>query len=72
MGAISTIKKYKAIFVDRAGNNINYTTFVYAQDYNEAKERADDIMRSMNDDNLSRTIVVLISNRESSWSGIYR
>ena len=74
MGTSGTVaKKYKAFFVDRAGNNIDYTTFVYAQDYTEAKQRADDIMKAMNDDNLSHTIVTQIINQHgSSWSGIYR
>jgi hypothetical protein len=72
MGAISRIKKYKAFFVDKAGNNIDYTTFVYAQDYNEAMDRANNLMNEMNDDNLSHAKVTLIINQGSNWSGIYR
>lgn len=69
---MNRIKKYKAFFVDKAGNNIDYTTFVYAQDYNEAQDRANNLMNSMNDDNLSHAKVTLIINQGSNWSGIYR
>lgn len=72
MGTIGRIKKYKAFFVDKAGNNIDYTTFVYAQDYNEAMDRANNLMNEMNDDNLSHAKVTLIINQGSNWSGIYR
>jgi len=72
MGAISRIKKYKAFFVDKAGNNIDYTTFVYAQDYNEAMDRANNLMNEMNDDNLSHASITLIVNQKDNWSGIYR
>ena len=66
------VKKYKAFFVNNAGNNIDYTTFVYAQDTDEAKKRADAIMKDMKDDSLVMTKVVLITNQGSNWSGIYR
>ena len=66
------IKKYKAFFVNNEGNNIHYTTFVYAQDTDEAKNRADAIMHDMGDDSLVMTKVVLITNQGSNWSGIYR
>ena len=72
MGTIGRIKKYKAFFVDKAGNNIDYTTFVYAQDYNEAMDRANNLMNEMDDDNLSHAKVTLIINQGSNWSGIYR
>lgn len=66
------IKKYKAFFVDKAGNNIDYATFVYARDYNEAQERADNIMADMNDENIIKATVTYIEAGASSWSGIYR
>ena len=66
------VKKYKAFFVNNAGNNIHYTTFVYAQDADDAKKRADAIMKDMGDDSLVMTKVVLITNQGSNWSGIYR
>jgi len=66
------VKKYKAFFVNNAGNNIDYTTFVYAQDTDDAKKRADAIMKDMKDDSLVMTSVVLITNQGSNWSGIYR
>ena len=73
MGTSGTItKKYKVLFVDKAGNNNDYNTIVYARDYNEAKMRADDIMRSIPDDSLASTIVISVTNNGSSWSGIYR
>lgn len=72
MGAISRVKKYKAFFVDKSGNNIDYTTFVYDTDYNGAKKRADAIMVAMKDDNLIKTIVAPITNKYSNWAGIYR
>jgi hypothetical protein len=72
MGAIGRVKKYKAFFVNNVGKNIDYTTFVYAQDTDEAKKRADAIMKDMEDDSLVMTSVVLITNQGSNWSGIYR
>jgi len=69
---MNRIKKYKVFFVDKAGNNIDYTTFVYAQDYDEAMDRANNIMNEMDDDNLSHASIALITNQGSSWSGIYR
>jgi len=72
MGAISRVKKYKAFFMNNAGNNIDYTTFVYAQDKDEAKKRADAIMEDMKDDSMVKTSVVLVTNQGSNWSGIYR
>jgi hypothetical protein len=72
MGAISRVKKYKAFFVDKAGNNIDYTTFVYDQDYNGALQRATDIMNDMKDDSLVKAIIAPVTNNGSNWSGIYR
>jgi hypothetical protein len=72
MGDISRVKKYKVFFVDKAGNNIDYTTFVYDTDYNGAKIRADAIMKDMKDDNLSHTIIAPVTNQGSNWAGIYR
>ena len=72
MGAISRVKKYKAFFINNVGKNIDYTTFVYAQDTDEAKNRADSLMNDMEDDSLVMTKVVLITNQGSNWSGIYR
>ena len=72
MGLISRVKKYKAFFKDKAGNNIDYTTFVYAKDYDEAIDRATNIMHELKDDSLVKAQVVLITNQGSSWSGIYR
>jgi hypothetical protein len=67
-----TVKKYKAFFVDKAGNNIDYTTFVFAKDSGEAMDRANNIMQEMQDDNLSHAIVTLVINQGSNWAGIYR
>jgi len=72
MGTIGRIKKYKAFFVDKAGNNIDYTTFVYAHDYNEAMDRATNLMNDMEDDSLVKANVVLITNQGSNWAGVYR
>lgn len=72
MGTIGRIKKYKAFFVDKAGNNIDYTTFVYAENYNEAMDRATNLMNDMQDDSLVKANVVLITNQGSNWAGIYR
>lgn len=72
MGSIGRVKKYKAFFNDKAGNNINYTTFVYAHDHDEAIDRATNIMNDMKDDSLVKASVVLITNQGSNWSGIYR
>jgi predicted alpha/beta superfamily hydrolase len=72
MGLMRRVKKYKAFFVDKAGNNIDYTTFVYARDSGEAMDRANNIMQEMQDDNLSHAIVTLIINSRDNWSGIYR
>ena len=69
---MNRIKKYKVFFVDKAGNNIDYTTFVYAQDYDEAMDRANNIMNEMDDDNLSHASITLIVNQRDNWSGIYR
>jgi hypothetical protein len=66
------VKKYKAFFMNNVGKNIDYTTFVYAQDADDAKKRADAIMKDMGDDSLVMTKVVLITNQGSNWSGIYR
>jgi transcription elongation factor GreA-like protein len=72
MGLVSRVKKYKAFFKDKAGNNIDYTTFVYAKDYDEALERANNLMNELKDDSLVKAIVVLITNQGSNWAGIYR
>ena len=72
MGLVSRVKKYKAFFINNEGNNIDYTTFVYAQDTDDAKKRADAIMKDMEDDSLVMTSVVLITNQGSNWAGIYR
>jgi hypothetical protein len=72
MGTIGRIKKYKAFFVDKAGNNIDYTTFVYAESYNEAMDRATNLMNDMKDDSLVKANVVLITNQGSNWAGVYR
>jgi hypothetical protein len=72
MGLVSRVKKYKAFFKDKAGNNIDYTTFVYAKDYDEALERATNLMNELKDDSLVNTSVVLVTNQGSNWSGIYR
>jgi hypothetical protein len=72
MGLVSRVKKYKAFFKDKAGNNIDYTTFVYAKDYDEALDRATNLMNELKDDSLVNTSVVLITNQGSNWAGIYR
>lgn len=72
MGTFSRIKKYKSFFVDKAGNNIDYTTFVYAEDYDEALARANNIMKDMNDDTLVKAIVVLINGHTREWNRLYR
>jgi hypothetical protein len=72
MGLVSRVKKYKAFFKDKAGNNIDYTTFVYAKDYDEALDRATNLMNELKDDSLVKAQVVLITNQGSNWSGIYR
>ena len=66
------VKKYKALFRDKEGNYSNYSTFVYARDYNEAMERANNLMNELKDDSLVKAIVVLITNQGSNWAGIYR
>jgi hypothetical protein len=72
MGTVSRIKKYKAFFVDKAGNNIDYTTFVYAEDYDEALGRANNVMERLEDNDLSHAKVTLVINQGSNWSGVYR
>jgi hypothetical protein len=72
MGLMRRIKKYKAFFVDKAGNNIDYTTFVYAEDYDEAQDRANNVMKSMNNNNLSHATVTRVESGSSNWSGLYR
>jgi len=72
MGLVSRVKKYKAFFKDKAGNNIDYTTFVYAKDYDEALDRATNLMNELKDDSLVKAQVVLITNQGSNWAGIYR
>jgi hypothetical protein len=72
MGTVSRIKKYKAFFVDKAGNNIDYTTFVYAENYDEAQARANNVMKSIKNDNLSHATVTRIESGSNNWSGIYR
>jgi hypothetical protein len=68
----SRVKKYKALFRDKDGNNSNYTNFVYAKDHDEAMERANNLMNELKDDSLVKAIVVLITNQGSNWAGIYR
>lgn len=72
MGVIGRVKKYKAFFLDKAGNNIEYTTFIYSESHDEAMQRAKNIMELMEDDSLQDVNVVLITNHRSNWSGIYR
>lgn len=72
MGTFSRVKKYKALFRDKAGNNINYSTFVYAEDYDEALARATNIMNDMNDDTLVKAIVVLINGHTREFNRLYR
>jgi transcription elongation factor GreA-like protein len=72
MGTIGRIKKYKAFFVDKAGNNIDYTTFIYSDSYDDAMDRATNLMNDMEDDSLVKANVVLITNQGSNWSGVYR
>jgi hypothetical protein len=72
MGTIGRIKKYKAFFVDKAGNNIDYTTFIYSDSYDDAMDRAKNLMNDMEDDSLVKANVVLITNQGSNWAGVYR
>jgi hypothetical protein len=72
MGTIGRIKKYKAFFVDKAGNNIDYTTFIYSDSYDDAMDRAKNLMNLMEDDSLVKANVVLITNQGSNWAGVYR
>ena len=72
MGIMRSIKKYKVFFVDKAGNNIDYTTFVYAEDYDEALGRANNVMERLEDNDLSHAKVTLVINQGSNWSGVYR
>lgn len=72
MGTFSRVKKYKAFFTDKQGKDINYTTFVYAEDSDKAQEMANNILRDMNDDNLSHATVVYVVAKTRNWSGLYR
>ena len=68
---MNRIKKYKAFFINKEGKEI-HNKFIYAQNQNEAQERANNIMTDMNDKNLSHATVTFVSSGSSSWSGIYR
>lgn len=72
MGVIGRVKKYKAFFLDKAGNNIDYTTFIYSESHDDAMQRAKNIMELMEDDSLKDVNVVLITNQGSNWAGTYR
>lgn len=68
---MNRLKKYKAFFTDKEGKELN-SKIIYANDQNEAQERADNIMSDMNDKNIIKATVTYIEAGASSWSGIYR